>query len=126
MTVSYRQTPNSQEPEPQRSGVQQAQSSVAQSGSEVKGNPQPLPPSIRRKVVGKPGWSSSLLKDVSIQATRKQEVTLPKMVQPAGESGLSVSSEQKDHKGHALGWSNSLLKDVSIQTTYEQKRSARN
>src|SRR6266513_2404475 len=43
MTVSYRQTPNSQEPDPQQSGVQQTQSSVVQPGSEITGNPQPLP-----------------------------------------------------------------------------------
>ena len=54
MTVSYRQTPDSQEPEPQRSGVQQAQNTGARPGAEVTGNPQPLPSSIRRKVVGKP------------------------------------------------------------------------
>jgi 4-amino-4-deoxy-L-arabinose transferase-like glycosyltransferase len=54
MTASYRQTPNSQEPEPQRSGIQQSQSSVAQQESEVAGNPKQLPSSIRRKVVGKP------------------------------------------------------------------------
>ncbi|MGZ6365650.1 MAG: hypothetical protein ACXWPS_06750 [Ktedonobacteraceae bacterium] len=54
MTVSYRKTPDSQEPEPQRSGVQQAQNTGARPGADVTGNPQPLPPSIRRKVVGKP------------------------------------------------------------------------
>src|SRR6266480_6701001 len=122
MTVSSRPTPNSQEPEPQRSGVQQTQSSVAQPQSEVAINPQPLPSSIRRKVVGKPGWSSSLLKDASIQATLKHEATLPETVQPAGESGLSDSPEQKDHMRGALGWSSSLLKDVSIQATYKQER----
>ena len=53
MTVSYRQTPDSQEPEPQRSGVQQTQNTGARPGAEVTGNPQPLPSSIRRKVVGK-------------------------------------------------------------------------
>src|SRR6266496_3447567 len=121
MTVSSRPTPNSQEPEPQRSGVQQTQSSVAQPQSEVAINPQPLPSSIRRKVVGKPGWSSSLLKDASIQATLKHEATLPETVQPAGESGLSDSPEQKDHMRGALGWSSSLLKDVSIQATYKQE-----
>ncbi len=121
MTVSSRPTPNSQEPEPQRSGVQQTQSSVAQPQSEVAVNPQPLPSSIRRKVVGKPGWSSSLLKDASIQATLKHEATLPETVQPAGESGLSDSPEQKDQMRGALGWSSSLLKDVSIQATYKQE-----
>jgi len=121
MTVSSRPTPSSQEPEPQRSGVQQTQSSVAQPQSEVAVNPQPLPSSIRRKVVGKPGWSSSLLKDASIQATLKHEATLPETVQPAGESGLSDSPEQKDHMRGALGWSSSLLKDVSIQATYKQE-----
>lgn len=57
MTTSYRKTPDSQDPEPQQSGVQQTQDVPARSGSdveEVTGNPQPLPPSIRRKVVGKP------------------------------------------------------------------------
>ncbi|HWZ17178.1 MAG TPA: glycosyltransferase family 39 protein [Ktedonobacteraceae bacterium] len=54
MTVSYRQTPNPQEPEPHGPGVQQTQSSVARSGSDATENPQPLPPSIRRKVVGNP------------------------------------------------------------------------
>src|SRR5713226_1963432 len=103
MTVSSRPTPNSQEPEPQRSGVQQSQSSVAQPQSEVAVDPKPLPSSIRRKVVGKPGRSSSLLKDASIQATRKQEATPPKMVQPFGASGLSDSPEQKDQMGDALG-----------------------
>ena len=54
MTVSYRQSPGSQEPEPQRSGVQQTQNTGARPGAEVTGNPQSLPSSIRRKVVGKP------------------------------------------------------------------------
>jgi 4-amino-4-deoxy-L-arabinose transferase-like glycosyltransferase len=54
MTVSYRQTPNPQEPDPRRPVVQQTQSSVGQPGSEDVGNPQQFPPSIRRKVVGKP------------------------------------------------------------------------
>src|SRR5947209_1155482 len=53
MTVSYRPTPNSQEPEPQRHGTQQMQSSETKPGSAITGNPQPLPSSIRRKVVGK-------------------------------------------------------------------------
>jgi 4-amino-4-deoxy-L-arabinose transferase-like glycosyltransferase len=54
MTVFYRQTPNPQEPDPRRPGVQQTQSSVGHPGSEDVGNPQQLPPSRRRKVVGKP------------------------------------------------------------------------
>src|SRR6266699_1000810 len=54
MTVSSKPTPNSQEPEPQHSGVQQTQGPVAGLQSEVAVNPQPLPSSIRRKVVGKP------------------------------------------------------------------------
>src|SRR5256886_6424589 len=54
MTVSPKPTPNSQEPEPQHSGVQQTQGPVAGLQSEVAVNPQPLPSSIRRKVVGKP------------------------------------------------------------------------
>src|SRR5256886_2173305 len=54
MTVSPKPTPNSQEPEPQHSGVQQTQGPVAGLQSEVAVNPQPLPSSIRRKVDGKP------------------------------------------------------------------------
>jgi len=54
MTVSSKPTPNSQEPEPQHSGVQQTQGPVARLQSEVALNPQSLPSSIRRKVVGKP------------------------------------------------------------------------
>ena len=121
MIVSYSHMPNSQEPEPQGSGVQQTQNSVTQPGSEVTGNPQPLHLSIRRKVVGKSGWSSSLLKAASIQATLKQEATSPNMVQPHGPDSLGGSPEQKDHMGDAPGWSSSLLKDVSIQVTYQHE-----
>jgi hypothetical protein len=54
MTVSYRPTQNSQEPEPQRPGIQQPQSPVAGPQGESAVNPQRFPSSIRRKVVGKP------------------------------------------------------------------------
>ncbi|HEX9131491.1 MAG TPA: phospholipid carrier-dependent glycosyltransferase [Ktedonobacteraceae bacterium] len=54
MTVSYKPTQNPEEPEPQRPGVQQSQSPVAGLQEESEANPQRLPSSIRRKVVGKP------------------------------------------------------------------------
>ena len=69
MTVSSRPAPNSQEPEPQHPGIQQSRDSATR--------PQSLPSSIPRQVVGNQGWSSSLLKDISIQTTRKQ-VAIPR------------------------------------------------
>src|SRR2546426_1004217 len=54
MTVSYKSTHNSEEPEPQRTGVQQSQNPVAGSQEESEANLQRLPSSIRRKVVGRP------------------------------------------------------------------------
>lgn len=53
MTVSSKSTQDPQEPEPQRSGIQQPQSPVAGSQGESAANPHQLPSSIRRKVVGK-------------------------------------------------------------------------
>jgi 4-amino-4-deoxy-L-arabinose transferase-like glycosyltransferase len=54
MTVSYRQNPNPQEPDPRRLADQQMPGPPTQQGQEMSGNPQPLPRSISRKVVGKP------------------------------------------------------------------------
>jgi len=54
MTISYRQMPNSQDPEPRRSSDQQAQRPAVRQDSEMTVNPQLLPPSTRREVVGKP------------------------------------------------------------------------
>jgi 4-amino-4-deoxy-L-arabinose transferase-like glycosyltransferase len=54
MTVSYKSTHNSEEPEPQRPGVQQSQNPQAGPQEETVANPQRLPPSIRRKILGGP------------------------------------------------------------------------
>jgi len=96
MTVSYRQTPNSQEPESQRSGVQQTQSSVARSGSEVTGNPQPLPPSIRRKVVGKPPAPSADLNSSMAPTQRPAQLmqsSSPKNAQAIQSAGMATAGQ---------------------------------
>src|SRR6266702_2236223 len=82
MTVSSRPTPNSQEPEPQHSGVQQTQGPVARLQSEVAINPQLLPSSIRRKVVGKP----PAIPPVAI----------------TGNSQVGKNDETKDHYSHHI------------------------
>jgi 4-amino-4-deoxy-L-arabinose transferase-like glycosyltransferase len=53
MTVFYKPTPNFQEPEPQRPGIQQSPGPVARPQMGEAVNPQPLLLSIRRKVVRK-------------------------------------------------------------------------
>jgi 4-amino-4-deoxy-L-arabinose transferase-like glycosyltransferase len=58
MTVFYKPTPNFQEPEPQRPGIQQSPGPVARPQMGEAVNPQPLPLSIRRKVVRKPPMTS--------------------------------------------------------------------
>ena len=196
MTVSSKPLQNPQEPDPQRPGIPQMQSSPGdRPQSEAVSNLQQLPASIRRKVVVKPsmpssvgfaydgqngnnnqvkgdnslyyatlpnaensaaassyrpgptvpqqerdgqsarangsngsheqkefrrdasGWSSSLLKDASIQATRKHEAVSPEMGQSARANGSNGSHEQKEFRRDASGWSSSLLKDASIQAT---------
>src|SRR6266699_6315554 len=54
MTVSYKSTHNSEEPEPQRPGVQQSQNPQAGPQEETVANPQQLTSSIRRKILGGP------------------------------------------------------------------------
>lgn len=54
MTVSYKSTQNSEEPDPQHPGVQQSQSPVAGPQEDSEAHPQQLPSSIRRKIVGRP------------------------------------------------------------------------
>ena len=154
MTVSYRPTPSPQEPEPQRSDVQQTQSSVARPQSEVAVNAQPLPSSIRRKVVGKPPMtppvgiagngqvgnneeakryysqyntaSPAALNSATTPTQRSApfiQSILPQNaqeVQSAGARSVSDSRVQKEQVGDASGWSNSLLRDVSIQATTRQ------
>jgi 4-amino-4-deoxy-L-arabinose transferase-like glycosyltransferase len=90
MTVSYRQTPNSQGPEPQRQGIQQTQSSDATPESEVTGNPQPLPSSIRRKVVGK-----LPVKPPDEQPTLRQPVT-------PGATNTSVAAPLEIENGNII------------------------
>ncbi len=93
MTVSGRPTQNGQEPEPQHSGVQQPQSSVARPQGESVGNPQQFPESIRRRVVGKPAGTS-----------------------PAGASVTNSPNAQRANAGVAPARQASLRRDVSLRT----------
>jgi 4-amino-4-deoxy-L-arabinose transferase-like glycosyltransferase len=146
MTVPYRSTQNSQEPEPQRPGVQQTQDPVARPRTEAAVHSQSLLPSIRRKVVGKPSVTPPIGNASNGQVENNYETkqnysqydaapseafnsattppqwstTWPQQdqeAQPGAANGLSDSYQQKDHAGNASGWSSSLLKDVSIQAT---------
>jgi 4-amino-4-deoxy-L-arabinose transferase-like glycosyltransferase len=117
MTVSSKPSQNPQEPDPQRPGIQQPQSSPgAWAQSEAVSNSQQLPASIRHKVVVKP----SMTPPVGF-AYDSQNGNNNREGQSARESDSHGSTEQKEYRRDASGWSSSLLKDASIQATRRQE-----
>jgi 4-amino-4-deoxy-L-arabinose transferase-like glycosyltransferase len=91
MTVSYKPTQNSQEPEPQRPDIQQSQSSVAGPQGESLVKPRGLPSSIRRKVVGKSSVNPSGGVVGNIQPSNKVE-SKRSYFQPHVSSSASLNS----------------------------------
>jgi 4-amino-4-deoxy-L-arabinose transferase-like glycosyltransferase len=111
MTVSYKPTQNSQEPEPRLPDIQQKLSSVAGPQGELVRNPQRLPSSINNGA------------GVSNRPAPFIKSTLPapeKELRPDGVSGESRPNEHKDKAGAASTRSANLRRDVSLHTTNKQ------
>src|SRR5215471_12372903 len=90
MTISYRQTPGSQEPDPRQSSAQQAQHTGAPHGTQFVGSPHPLPASIRRKVVGK------------LPVAPPAGVAVDSQVFTSGSSNSNVAVPQEVEKGNII------------------------
>jgi 4-amino-4-deoxy-L-arabinose transferase-like glycosyltransferase len=132
MTVFYRPTQNSQEPEPQRPGAQQPPDQLARQQGEpvanppgrLAGNVQPASHDEAKRndahshtsspVASNSGAGTSHRPAPFIHSTMQAQ---GREVKPVGAGGANGANEQRDNAGVAPGRRATLRRDVTLRTT---------